>query len=204
MEKDQKLVVGVGFAVILLAIALGLIGYQIQRTTPGSAVWARAKARAEQRIASWSETPKAMGRVMLERFGPPDGMGREALIWNERPPWKRVVVHRFPTESPLEQVVGYDVPSNKVELLQALGRGVQVGPLGSEISARSSGEDLNCLALNLADEIVHGRRTPEEAREFYERIAALRSAGKSSPYLQGLHFQPRRRLFPVPVDDGAL
>ena len=52
---------------------------------------------------------------------------------------------------------------------------------------------MNFLALNLADEIATGKRSVEEARDFYARVETLSRAGKSSAYTENL-------LFPSPAD----
>jgi hypothetical protein len=45
--------------------------------------------------------------------------------------------------------------------------------------------------MNLAYEVVRGTRDPAAARLFYDRINQLSQTGKSSPYTQGLLFDPR-------------
>ncbi len=48
------------------------------------------------------------------------------------------------------------------------------------------------IALNLADEVATGKRTEREAREFFDKTAALSAAGKTSPYTRMLLFKPYR------------
>lgn len=47
------------------------------------------------------------------------------------------------------------------------------------------------VALNLAHDVITGKRTPADARAFYAKTAmAFKAGDKSSPYVQGLIFQP--------------
>lgn len=181
-------------AVVLASLALiGFLTYRVQRDTPGTSAWEHARARAVERIALWPETPRLLGQLMIDRYGAPDIVNQEALIWTRRYPWKKIIVHQSRT-NPLEHVVDYNMSAEKAELVRALDHGVQVNAWDAEMSARSDREQLNFLALNLAQEIAVGRRTPEEAREFYVKTANLAVAGKSSPYyMGGLMFKPQRR-----------
>ena len=58
-----------------------------------------------------------------------------------------------------------------------------------EISARCDMEEMNYLALNLADEIGRGERSVEEARRMYAETASAFALGRSSPYVEGLRFE---------------
>ena len=57
-----------------------------------------------------------------------------------------------------------------------------------ELSARSDREEVNHLRLNLGNDIAVRRMTPEQARILYARILQFEAAGKSSTYLEVLHF----------------
>lgn len=60
-----------------------------------------------------------------------------------------------------------------------------------ELSAQCDKEEMNLLALNLAHDIITGKRTVADARAFYAKTAmAFKLGDKSSPYVQGLMFQP--------------
>ncbi|MDD5656230.1 MAG: hypothetical protein PHF00_03140, partial [Elusimicrobia bacterium] len=72
----------------------------------------------------------------------------------------------------------------------------------NELSSISDSEKKNFLALNLADEIVSGWKDPETARRTYDRLLDLDRAGKSSPYLEGLRFQPQPESEETPAPEG--
>jgi hypothetical protein len=90
----------------------------------------------------------------------------------------------------LEQTVAYSVPADKRKALAAFSDRVRVSRDGSELAARTTSEELNFLTLNLADEVLKGSRSPEEAQRFYENTMQFSISGKSSRYMQGLIFAP--------------
>jgi hypothetical protein len=136
---------------------------------------------------------------MVDEYGSPDRIENKRVVWVNRGPWKRIVVwdgmdnsEIYAGAANIEQTIAYLVPQNKRDALNDLDEGVMISADGSELSARSSSEERNFLALNLADEVIHGVRTPEQARSYYARTLRLAEAGKSSPYMKGLRFQPAR------------
>ena len=68
--------------------------------------------------------------------------------------------------------------------------GLTVNPSGDELTVKGESEAKNLLAMNLADEVIQGKKTPEEALEFYRKTVELSAAGKTSPYMEGLQFRP--------------
>ena len=56
------------------------------------------------------------------------------------------------------------------------------------ISARCDKEGANFLALNLAHDIIMGKRTVEEAREMYGAEIMKMKAGQMTDYTKGLMF----------------
>ena len=58
-----------------------------------------------------------------------------------------------------------------------------------EISARCDKEDANFLAINLAHDIVTGKRSVDDARKFYaDSMMAMMKENKKNEYLQGFRF----------------
>jgi hypothetical protein len=160
----------------------------------------RAAESALAQAAAWSPAAQRTARVMIERYGPPQESSAYQLRWHGPRPWKRIVVQNEP-QSPLEDVVTYDVPPIRLAALDRFPHGLQVYAAEGALSARSDRESLNILSLNLADGIVRGRTTPEEANREFVRILELHDAGKSTPAMERLLFtapieaDPR---FPIP------
>ncbi len=170
------------------AALLTLLSYHHSATAPGGALRLRAENRARENVSAWPEPSRRMAALLIERHGPPDRRAPGLLAWNQRKPWKRIAVLRAPSDSPLEQTLSYDVPPGRIAPLLAFGRGVSVNPDAWELSAQADGEAGVFLKLNLADDIAQGRLSPEEAEAVYRKVSRLRSAGKSSPYTEGLLF----------------
>lgn len=165
---------------------------------------------AEKQIESWPSRSRSAARVTMARYGMPDEVGADALVWRASGPWKRTTVHRrawlryaFGAEPDcLENTVAYEVPTRSVRDLARFDGRISADPDRAELSSRSGSEAGNYLTLNLADEIVNGKRTVAEAKAFQARVLRLADSGKSSPYLAGLLFATgpgalsRASLFP--------
>jgi hypothetical protein len=141
---------------------------------------------------AWLGGPRAAVKLLTERYGPPDALAPGTATWRRRGVWKRITVHGDASEGFLEQAVSYRAARADIAPLNAFGHGVRLNAADDELAAASGDESLNRLALNLANEIAVGRRGPEEAREFYAKTLRLSAAGKSSPYLTGILFEPFR------------
>ncbi len=151
---------------------------------------------AQSAISGWPPKPQEVGREMIQKYGQPDEVTASMLIWNSNGPWKRTILYReevphtFPMKHTdlLEQFVDYRVPPDKFDELARYDGSVIVERTKGEISARCDKEDMNLLALNLANDIVTGKRSVENARSFYAKTAMAFKAGKKDPYTQQLQF----------------
>jgi hypothetical protein len=155
-------------------------------------------ARAEAAVSLWPAGSALAARAMMEEYGPPDEIDAARLTWSGNGPWLRTVVCKtglrpHSGENVVEQTVRYEVPRGKRRVLAGFGRGLSYDARSRELSARSSSEELNFLALNLADRIARGRMTPEAADRFYLQTTAESMAGKSSPYMKGLLFETQQK-----------
>ena len=148
--------------------------------------------RVAAHVASWPAGPRRTVTMLTERYGPPNVLARGIATWSNRKPWKRIVVRGDASDAYLEQTVSYAAPREALASLREFGRGVRVNLEANELTAASSDESLNRLALNLAVQIAVGKRSVADARDFYAKTTRLSTAGKSSPYLTGLLFAPYR------------
>ena len=163
-----------------------------------------ATASAAQSTIAWPEHSRVMAEEITQEYGAPDAVQSSQLSWIGHRPWKLTVVYR---EDPapgrpngIEQSVSYEVPVRKWRELGAFDRGVEYDPVARELIARAGSEMANILALNLADEVIRGRRTAADAREFYDKTLSLSFSGKSSPYMRKLRFRPQN----LPEEPRAL
>jgi hypothetical protein len=151
-------------------------------------------------IEKWPEGARLTAGLMIAKYGEPTRWSEGALVWIANGPWEKSVVYRsaWPhyvgqrDKDYLEQTTAYRVPSAKIEDLKRFNRLLEADTKHGSLSIRSESEPMNFLALNLADEIVAGKRSVEEAREVYLKVERLSKSGKSSAYTEGL-------LFPSPV-----
>lgn len=181
--EDRRIVYFVAAALAVLVAGGAYMGY-------------RQRVLAPQRLAAhtraWFDSPRVMSRVLLDRYGPPSVLAPNAVSWYQQEPWKRITVHGDSPENYLEQAVGYQAKPGAVARLKEFGQGVRVDLISEELSARSNSEALNLLALNLANDVASGGRSPREAREYYLRSIKLAAAGKTMPYMEKLMFEPYR------------
>lgn len=157
-----------------------------------------AAENPETIVGNWPPRSRALARFLLLKYGKPDIYDRDLLLWDEDGPWEEIRVLRaapagVPGGNPgeiLKQTIFYEVPAAKLDALRRFDGHLEYDPETGLLSSFAEDERLNDLALNLAHDVVAGRRTPDEARAFYLRTRKLAESGKSSPYLDGLLFRP--------------
>lgn len=182
-------------AVLGLLLIFGIAYAQQPATGTG-----RAPTSAEAAIADWPEVAKKAAQDTIKKYGPPQEVTHSRLIWWDNGPWKQTIVfkreidHNFPMphKDALEQFVDYRVPPDKFDELAEYDGSVIVERTVGEFSARCDKEAMNFLALNLANDIVTGKRSVDEARDFYAKTAMDFKQGKQSNYTQGLLFGKMR------------
>jgi hypothetical protein len=185
----------------LVAAAAGLAAQpglrpaeDMERLTAQRSSYARTP---EKIIEGWPERARGAALAMMEKYGPPNRVSGEALVWYNNGPWQKTIVYRRSRpHSPatrgqdfLEQVIGYQVPNDRINALKRFSERIAVNKAKGELSFRSESESMNFLALNLADEIITGKRSAEDARLFYRDTARLSQSGKTSPYVEGFRFE---------------
>jgi hypothetical protein len=149
-------------------------------------------------LQEWPAEHRKAARAVVDEYGAPDEMTPSVLIWYGNGPWVATVVtreatkHEFPMPHTdlVEQFIRYRVPTEKVSDLVAFDGSVMVRRTEGLLSARCHDEEANFLALNLAHDIITGHKDVEEAREAYVQAMKDFRAGKPTPYMDRLQFQP--------------
>jgi hypothetical protein len=195
MRIQRGKTLSVGLAMLLAAGACS----SLKTSPPDSPVLVEQRRElANALIGEWSEECRAAARLMMEKYGIPDDVRYERLTWNDKGPWRRIVVQNVrpfytldgPT-SAIEQTIRLQLtPDQAVGVAAAFGDLLRYDPAKRELSALSDREELNYLSLNLAHDIIAGDLRPEQAHDTFEQIVSLEQAGKSSPYEEGLRFTP--------------
>lgn len=158
-------------------------------------------------IRSWPPRERAVARELIEKYGEPQQFDRHALAWFDNGNWKRTIVYRrpprlakgTPARGFLQQTIGYIVPEDKLAELRRFSDRLQANSTAGELTFTSYSEATNLLGLNLADEIVIGRRSVAQARAFFSRASRLAASGKSSPYLARLRFEVDNDRYMAPT-----
>ena len=177
------------------AAATRLTSATAQEGTPAASPV--AMETVDQILGSWPDVSCEVAETVMEKYGPPQEATASFLVWHNNGPWKRTILNRdavphdFPMPHPdlLEQFVDYQVPPDKFDELAQYDGSVIVERTKGEISARCDKEEMNLLAINLANDIVTGKRSVEEARQFYAETAMAFKNGQSDPYVEGFVFE---------------
>jgi len=142
----------------------------------------------------WSPVPASAARGLIDKYGPPDEVHASFLVWNHAGPWAQTVVFDSDVAPGgrdlglIEQTVDYALRPEQIGALAAFDRRLSYNARVGQLSALSETEELNFLRLNLADDVISGRKTPQQARAVFERTVSLSVSGKSSDAMRGFHF----------------
>ncbi len=149
---------------------------------------------ASAQTNGWPEGSRLAAARLTERYGAPDQTAADRLRWLHRGPFNEIVVYRdedFTRRSGVvEQSVSFDTPVGRWRDLTALGAGVVYDPVGRMLVASAESVEVNILGLNVAVDVIRGRRGVEDAKSFYRKTLELSASGKSSRYLRRLLFTP--------------
>jgi len=181
---------------------------KVGASTPGA-------ESVEAVIAKWRERPRLGATQMIAKYGPPQDVTAEQLVWRNPGPFKRITVmnletpHDFPLPHVdfLEHTIAYDVPQDKVGDLVEFDASSTINRTVGELSARCDLEGHNILTLNLDHDIVTGKKTVQEARTAFGEIVAQDVMGKHPAYVESLQFETASKgeaaFADVPVIPGS-
>lgn len=150
-----------------------------------------------QIVASWPSEAKDAAEAMQRKYGQPDVKTSEMLIWKKTGPFEKTIVHKeavrhdFPTphKDVLEQCVKYEAPADKMDELAQFDGSLTVRRTDGLMCSRCNSEEMNILALNLADQIVKGDLSVDEARDQLAETARAYEQGQRLPMTQELQFK---------------
>lgn len=181
---------------IVVAVTITAVAAGCTRAERAGVVGQPAPAAVSALVVGWPATPRQVANTTITKYGTPDEATPTALTWHDNGVWKRTILYRdeIPHDFPkphtdlLEQVIDYRVPPDKFDELAAFDGSVIVERTKGEMSARCDKEEMNLLALNLANDIVTGKRSAEDARNFYAETVKAFMRGEKPPYTQALQF----------------
>lgn len=211
----MKLVNGMTILMAASSLMLGCSSNHESKKMKGettSVTEAGSMKNLDETIASWPERPKLAVKEMLGKYGPPQEVSVERIIWNNQGPYKRIMVTReeIPHDFPmphmdfLEHTVLYDVPADRADELQKFDGSVSFYRTGGELSARCDLEGHNILTLNLARDIIEGKTTAQEARVSFGEYVKQDMMGKKPAYVETLQFRPHSMMKAAFADTKVL
>lgn len=194
-------------ALVVIAFVAIAGGCTTAQMSAGDGAGARTVSGGiENMLAGWPAKQRETAALMISKYGQPTVMGDRLLVWYGTGPFVHTILardevpHAFPMAHAdyLTQTVKHRVPADKLDELFEYDGSVWYHRTRGELSAQCDVEEMNYLALNLAHDVITGKRTAADARGFYARTAtAFKQGDKSSPYVRGLIF-PQERNSPDP------
>jgi len=175
--------------------ALVTVGAGAQSPTPMSD---KAGHKASQVITEWKATPREVAQKMIGKYGEPNEVTANRLIWHNNGPWKitelvnEEIPHDFPVphKDMLYQAIGYRIDPEKATALLSYDGSVILERTKGLIAARCDKEEMNFLAVNLANDVATGKKSVGDARRFYaESAMAMMKENKVGEYLKGFQFK---------------
>lgn len=144
----------------------------------------------------WSDEAQKALEVMTKKYGPPQDKTKDMAIWYNAGPWKKTILHakavehNFPKphKDVLQQYIDYKVPVDKFTPVAEFDGSVIAERTNGQLSATCDKEEMNLLAINLANDVATGKKSVDEAREFYTKTAVRFMKGDKDQYTQKLMF----------------
>lgn len=147
-------------------------------------------------MSGWSDASKMVVMMIKKQYGEPVEKTAEMMMWKNTGQWKKTVVyakefkHDFPMPHTdvMQQWIDYKVPQKKFSELAKYDGSVVCNRTNGEISARCDKEGANFLAINLAHDIITGKKDANTARDFYAKSIKEFINGGKPAYMQKLQF----------------
>jgi hypothetical protein len=141
-------------------------------STPAAHDW------AARTLKDWPVERQVLAAHLVTRYGEPQEVTPRSVSWYDNGPWKRTILykdgdlHRFPLphRDVLWQTINYKVPMNKVVALLNYDGSIVVDRTRGEVTVHCDSEESNTLILNIANDIVTGEDTVEQAMAFHGQV----------------------------------
>jgi predicted outer membrane protein len=168
------------------------------KTLQDATVSSDDRAKIEKLVNNLPPRPRLAALQMIAKYGLPEEATTDHLVWHHAGPYKQVNVTRaeHPHDFPLphmdylEHTITYHVPAEKAAALSAYDGSLTFDRTRGEMSARCDVEAHNILTLNLAHDIVTGKKTTEEARKAFGRTVMEDFQGKHPADVMTLRIDP--------------
>ena len=186
---------------------------QTDQPAPGHASgMSQAHAWVHKALMGWPQTTQGFAIELIGQYGLPQELGARRIAWYHNGPWKRTVLYRdtvthnfpVPHQDVIEQTVNYRVPAEKVSDLVSYNGSLLIDRTCGELSCRCDSEAANTLSLNIADDIVKGERTVDQALGYHAQVFRGMQIGESEPYPKQLRFKTGETKTADPGEEAPL
>ncbi|RAJ19780.1 hypothetical protein LX77_03410 [Gelidibacter algens] len=157
---------------------------------------ANKKGMYSDYIKDWPKNTQKAVESTVKSYGEPSSSSANEIVWRNVGTWEIIRIskeetpHNFPIDHTdyMQQTIYHNVPEDKMSELGAFDGSVTFDRTQGYLSARCDLEANNFLALNLAHNIITGKKTVEEARTAYADIIKEKMSGKDPDYMKKLQF----------------
>jgi hypothetical protein len=194
-------------ALVAFLSAMVSLGQTPRAPTPQAPpVSPEAAAWVQKNLVGWPKISIGLASDLITKYGLPKESAAHELTWYDNGPWKRTVLHReeiehnfpYPHKDVLEQTVNYRVPIGKIADLVKYDGSLVVDHTRGELTVHCNNEESNTLTLNIADDIVKGDRSVEQALAYHAQVIRGVQIGEPETYPYKLRFRA-----PQPAADTA-
>lgn len=156
----------------------------------------QSQVSLEQVTASWNAAARDAAKRMFDKYGAPQEVTANRLVWRDNRPWKSTTVvnqdvpHNFPVEhnDVLIQTLALDVPVDKFTELAQFDGSVTASRTNGELTAACDREENNFIALNLASDVIAGKLSVQQARHRLAELAQAVKNGQQPSYATDIRF----------------
>jgi hypothetical protein len=158
---------------------------------------AAAHEWAAKNLAGWPVERQVLAAHLVTVYGDPQELTSRSLSWYDNGPWKRTVLykdgdsHRFPLPHPdvLWQTLNYKVPQNRIVALMSYDGSILIDRTRGEMTVHCDSEAANILTFNIANTIVTGENTVEQAMAYHAQVIEGMRIHEPEEYPQKLRFK---------------
>jgi len=156
-------------------------------------------SRLDQLTEGWGKESRVQVKEILDKYGDPDEAGKRMLVWYNTGPWIYTIVYRdsiqhnwpMPHTDILEQAIKHDVPLDRYSDLVKYDGSVWAERTKGILAARCHFENMNFVAINLANDVITKKKTVAQARSAYEDAFKMVIINKKPMDIsKGLTFKP--------------
>lgn len=155
-------------------------------------------AQLEHILLHWPKKSHRLAETLMHSYGLPHEATPSMLMWYYNSPWKRTVLHRDGARHNiphrhidlLEQTIDAKVTAEMCAELAKFDGSIVVDRTRGEMTAFCQDEHANTFILNLAHDIILGRKDAAQARQVLLESDDLIHHAWPNPYRDTLQFDP--------------